>query len=295
MPGDDRLSRRTLLRRGVGAGGALVATASSGLFRAVPAGGPSTDTASTGPAVRPSSKAPQATVTDETAPLRVTLNFAGNAPEGHLERHVRPALSSFAVQAGIEAEITSVSSLSRSVDLRDDYERILDRFETWAEAGDADRRDGHVNFLLYAQSPLVGSAYACDHRGVLAADAAPMAVCNADVALFWPRTAYRNTIITALARPVLAGMVGKTLSNGEEMGTDLNAFGTVHGGDVPRSSPLATWHTPAAGGCVKPNNYEGEDIVERHCGYETTQTSCGYTTQLSECTILGSRASLADL
>ncbi|MHB9288656.1 hypothetical protein ACKVMT_16620 [Halobacteriales archaeon Cl-PHB] len=286
---DARLSRRTLLRRSVGVGGAVTATASSGLFHAGAADTGSRD--STVPTADPE----RATVAGETAPLRVTVTFAGNAPTAHLERHLRPALESYAVQCGVDAEVARTASVSRSVALDDDYAGILDRFERWAADGAVDRREGHVNLLCYAQSPVGGSAYACDHRGTLAADTAPIAVCNTDVALFWPATAYHNTLITALARPVLAGALGQGLPNGEEVASDVNAFGTVFPGDPPRSSPLATWHTPAAGGCVKLNNYEGEDVVESHCGHETVQESCGYTTRCSECTVVGTRARLAAL
>lgn len=291
MTGDDasRWSRREVLRRGLGTTAVVGLAATATLVGRSPPSDRAAD-----PVGNASMVTGAGSGDGDAAPLRVTVGFASGAPESHLDQHVRPALRSYAVQAGVDAAITSVTSLSQSVGLGDDYDDVLDRFARWSD-DEVRRRDGHVNLLVYTQFPMFGSAYACDHRGTLESESAPIAVCNADVALFWPRTAYRNTITTAIARPVLAGMRGETLPNGERIESDVNAFGTVVDGEVPRSSPLATWHTPAADGCLKPNNVEGEDIVDSHCGHDSVVASCGYTTRLSECTRLATRARLAEI
>lgn len=259
-----RLTRRAVLRRGVAGTVGVAAVCTS-----------------------------PARVSADGGPLRLTVHVGGRVPDAHWEGYVEPAVRDFAGQAGVDLDVAHVTSIDRTVGWGDDYEQVMDRFTRWADGDDGvEHRQGHVNLLLYSQFPPFGSAYACHAREEYRADTAPIAIVNAEVGRLWSKTAYHNTTVTAVARPLLYGMLGVELSNGETVTGDVNHFGTVYEGVIDRASPLATWHTPAGDGCIKPYEFKGGREVTALCGYDGPRSACGYSTQLSECTRLATRAQL---
>lgn len=243
-----RLSRRSVLRNGAVAAGALTL-------------GAATASASSG------------TITLEAW-------FGGAANYSHYDDHFKPAAREIASQTSVGVEFDGGHATGNHYS--GSYGDIFDQFRD--NHGD-EFDDGKIHVLFHDQPPDRG-APAVHADGASHSDTRPVAVVNqwTNFPGIDPE-AYPNTILTGILRPLLTPHADEAPASGDvnSFGTQYEGLIPIVDTYV---SPLATWHTPSGAVCQNPGDIEGtSDNVDALCGGDDPRPNCQCSTDLSDCTV----------